>query len=121
MSDLISKTIRFPAYMVDYIESFPGETFSAKLMYVLNDYRGGDESTRQKLDSFRKTLNDYSDLCSRIREDCSRFRSIIIHAEHYMCELDELTSIPLPEVPVLPKPGGKPLGRSGIPPDVPRE
>lgn len=47
--DNISKTVRLPADLVDYINRQEGSNFSQKLVNILEEYRHGDELRRERL------------------------------------------------------------------------
>lgn len=68
MADLISKTVRMPSDVVAFIDAQEGETFSQKLLGILEEYRFGDEYRRKQiakyeaqLESKRNQLRVYSD------------------------------------------------------------
>ena len=72
MSNLISKSVRIPKDMVDFIERQEGITFSEKLLGVLDEYRNGDADRQKRLQEYeaqleskRRTLRDYGSVAIR--------------------------------------------------------
>lgn len=56
MADLISKTVRMPSDVVAYIEAQSGDTFSQKLLGVLEEFRFGDENRRKRIANYEEML-----------------------------------------------------------------
>lgn len=59
--ELIQKSVRLPADLVDYVELCEGETFTEKLVGILLDYRDGLSVRGADL----KVLRERYDSCSR--------------------------------------------------------
>lgn len=66
MSELISKTIRLPSDLLEFIETQPGDTFSAKLIGLVNEFRQGDEIRKVKLKHYNRTIKQYDQLYSKL-------------------------------------------------------
>lgn len=62
----VSKTIRLPVELVEYVELQDGKNFSAKLISLLDDVRNGDANRRA-------TIAEYDDL---IRDRRQKLREI---------------------------------------------
>lgn len=62
----VSKTIRLPVELVEYVELQDGKNFSAKLINLLDDIRNGDANRRA-------TIAEYDDL---IRDRRQKLREI---------------------------------------------
>ncbi len=79
---LVPKSVRLPADLVAFVESKKGRTFSQKLIYVLEDYRAGDDIRLEEIEQYdallerkRAELSGYYDIiaqASRISAACAR-------------------------------------------------
>lgn len=66
MMELISKTIRIPSDLLEFIETQPGDTFSAKLIGLVNEFRQGDEIRKFKLENYNRTIKQYDQLYRKL-------------------------------------------------------
>lgn len=94
----ISKTVRMPSDLVDFIESCPfGDNFSQKLLGILYDYRDGDDVRQmekdQYIEAFRVLLREYNEM----KDFADRLRSSVdlLH-EMICCMIPERVSLPDP-------------------------
>ena len=77
MRELISKTIRIPSDLLEFIETQPGDTFSAKLIGLVNEFRQGDDIRKAKLEAYHHTFERYDRLyCDLIHDYDLAHRSI---------------------------------------------
>lgn len=58
MPELISKTVRIPDDVVAYIETQPGDTFSRKLLGILEEYRFGEDNRRRRIADYEDLLEN---------------------------------------------------------------
>lgn len=56
--DNISKTVRIPADLVEYVEGQEGSNFSQKLVGVLEEYRGGDRLREDRIAYYERVLSE---------------------------------------------------------------
>lgn len=57
----ISKTVRMPSDLVEFIDSCPcGDNFSQKLLGILQDYRYGDYSRQKNLEEYSNVFTNIS-------------------------------------------------------------
>ncbi len=102
MSDLTSKSVRLPDYLIEYIESQEGKTFSEKLILLLDDLHHGEVERQKKLQSYQSRIGYYDKIYVRLLNDYGEARRIIISMHKYLDDLRRLAakaSIPEPEVP----------------------
>jgi antitoxin component of MazEF toxin-antitoxin module len=66
-NDLISKTVRLPKYIVDYVNIQDGNTFTAKLVNLLDEVQSGEAKRIKVLNEYdrqimerKETLNELS-------------------------------------------------------------
>lgn len=103
----ISKSIRLPDYLVEFIEAQEGDNFSEKLLGILYDYRCGDTDRQMMLQSYRRDIARYKDLYSRLINEYGEARSIIVRMHKHLDDMKELAdraakeSAPDPEDPDL--------------------
>lgn len=95
---MISKTVRFPAALVDFIDSQPGENFSQRLVGFLEDCQSGEASRQKRLLDFQRDIRHYSDLYSRLVMDYREAYCIMISMQHYLSRLQAMTQNPLPDI-----------------------
>lgn len=93
----VSKTIRLPLDLVAYIELQDGENFSQQLQGILNDYRSGDADRKKKLAEYRRSINRYKEVYSRLVDDYAEAFDIMQGAQWYLRRLKTLADNPLPE------------------------
>lgn len=90
MSGLISKSVRFPVELVEYIETQPGKDFSSKLINLVEEYKGGElrreESIQyyeQLLSANRKKLDEQSDTIRSVNR-------VLTHLQKALVEMNNL-------------------------------
>lgn len=94
----ISKTIRLPLSLVQYIDQAPGDNFSQKLVGLLEDYQHGDEDRQRRLESYQRDIRQYSDLYCRLVSDYRRAHSNLVVVMRYLDELYSMAQKSLPEI-----------------------
>lgn len=93
MSDhLISKTVRLPVYLVEFIEAQEGSTFTEKLQGVLNDARCGDSDYQIKLTHYKRQVERFERLYSDLVKDYDEARSAITKTEVRLDRLRRLAA-----------------------------
>lgn len=106
MDKTVSKTIRLPLDLVEYIELQDGENFSQQLQGILNDYRRGDADRKKRLAEYRRSIDRYRDVYDRLVSDYEEAQVIISNMYSYLRRLKRLVENPLPETAV----GSPPVG-----------
>ncbi len=95
---MISKTVRFPVALVDFIDSQPGENFSQRLVGFLEDCQSGEASRQKRLSDYQCDIRRYSDLYSRLVSDYREAHRIMVNMQHYLSQLQAMTQNPLPDI-----------------------
>lgn len=91
-NELIQKSVRLPADLVDYVESCEGVTFTEKLIGILVDYRDGLTSRTKKLKYMRESQEMFSrDLDKLLKVGRSGYR-VFMRAEHLIADVEEFNN-----------------------------
>ena len=88
----VSKSVRLPCDLVDFIESQEGSNFSEKLLGILHEYRFGDEERQRMLASYRNDITRYRDLYNQLISDYGEARRIIIHMHRYLDDMQQMAA-----------------------------
>ncbi|MCM1113833.1 MAG: hypothetical protein NC399_11330, partial [Muribaculum sp.] len=94
----VSKSVRLPLSVVEFIEKQPGGNFSQKLLGILSDYRSGDAERREQLDLYYVKLRRCREVYSRLSEDYAAAHRIMGGMMCYLHSLSELSEQLLPEI-----------------------
>ena len=87
MKKSVSKSIRLPEYLVEYVEAQPGKDFTSKLFTLLEDCRIGEKKRQEEktyyerlIDERRKELRGYNDILmtvAKLRRDVLTIERIL--------------------------------------------
>lgn len=88
----ISKSIRLPTDLVEFIEAQEGSNFSEKLVSILLEYRDGDADRQRVLESYRQGISRYKELFNRLISDYGEARRIIIHMHRYLDDMQRMAA-----------------------------
>ena len=93
---LVSKTVRMPYDVVEFIEAQEGDTFSQKLLGILEEYQFGDDYRRKRiadseelLENQRKQLRVYSETAFRASRVTQQLGAILCDIERLFPEAAE--------------------------------
>ena len=89
-NELISKSIRLPSDVVDYVEQQPGDTFTSKLVTLLREVRDGDQQRAENLAWYESTLKEKWQKLEELNDDIYRIQLILMHLHHAVDEIDKL-------------------------------
>jgi antitoxin component of MazEF toxin-antitoxin module len=64
--DTVSKSVRLPLELVEYVELQEGKTFSAKLISLLEDIHSGDARRRKTLTEYDRQIEERSQKLTEI-------------------------------------------------------
>lgn len=91
-NELIQKSVRLPADLVDYVELCEGVTFTDKLVRILVDYRDGLTSRAKKL----KYMRERQEMCARdldkLFEVGRNGYRVFMRAEGLIADVEELNN-----------------------------
>lgn len=54
--DLVPKSVRLPADIVDFVDGQSGKDWTQKLVNLITDYRDGELERARELDSYERTI-----------------------------------------------------------------
>lgn len=94
----VSKSVRLPLSLVEFIEKQPGENFSQKLLMILIDYRDGDMKRKYELDQYYSKLRRCRETYDRLAIDYAKAHRIIGSMMYYLNELSDLAQQVLPDI-----------------------
>ena len=89
-NELISKSLRLPSDVVDYVEQQPGDTFTSKLVTLLREVRDGDQQRAESLAWYESTLKERYQKLEDLNDDIYRIQLILMHLHHAVDEIDKL-------------------------------
>lgn len=89
-NELISKSLRLPSDVVDYVEQQPGGTFTSKLVTLLREVRDGDQQRAENLAWYESTLKEKWQKLEELNDDIYRIQLILMHLHHAVDEIDKL-------------------------------
>lgn len=89
-NELISKSLRLPSDVVDYVEQQPGDTFTSKLVTLLREVRDGDQERAENLAWYESTLKERYQKLEDLNDDIYRIQLILLHLHHAVDEIDKL-------------------------------
>lgn len=92
---LVSKSVRIPEELVEFVETRPGETFTEKLVGLLDDLATGKDkrlADLERLDGYiagrRAALDSYWRLCHSANTLEVRYRSLVTALEKELKDLE---------------------------------
>lgn len=89
-NELISKSLRLPSDVVDYVEQQPGDTFTSKLVTLLREVRDGDQQRAENLAWYESILKERYQKLEDLNDDIYRIQLILMHLHHAVDEIDKL-------------------------------
>ena len=89
-NELISKSLRLPSDVVDYVEQQPGDNFTFKLVTLLREVRDGDQQRAENLAWYESTLKEKWQKLEELNDDIYRIQLILMHLHHAVDEIDKL-------------------------------
>ena len=89
-NDLVTKSMRLPPDIVEYVEQQPGDTFTSKLVTLLREVRDGDQQRAENLAWYESTLKERYQKLEDLNDDIYRIQLILMHLHHAVDEIDKL-------------------------------
>lgn len=90
MSDLIKKSIRLPADIVDYVEAQPGRDFTSKLLGLLMECRDTESQRAESLAYYERSIADNT---AKIKEQQNTIYGVTRVLVHLQKALDEINNL----------------------------
>lgn len=89
-NDLISKSLRLPSDVVDYVEEQPGDTFTSKLVTLLREVRDGDQQRAEMLEYYESTIKANQQKIAKQNQEIYQIQRVLMHLHHAVDEIDKL-------------------------------
>jgi ubiquitin C-terminal hydrolase len=68
-NDLISKTVRLPKYIIDYVNLQEGNTFTARLINLLEEVQNGEASRIKILNDYDRQIQERKETLSDLSQN----------------------------------------------------
>ena len=89
-NDLVTKSMRLPPAIVEYVEQQPGDTFTSKLVTLLREVRDGDQERAENLAWYESTLKERYKKLEELDDDIYQIIKVLLHLHHAVDEIDKL-------------------------------
>lgn len=89
-NDLVTKSMRLPSDIVEYIEQQEGDTFTSKLVTLLREVRDGDQERAENLAWYESTLKERYKKLEELDDDIYQIIKVLLHLHHAVDEIDKL-------------------------------
>lgn len=89
-NDLVTKSMRLPPDIVEYIEQQEGDTFTAKFIDLVYEIMNGDKQRAENLAWYESTLKERYQKLEDLNDDIYRIQLILLHLHHAVDEIDKL-------------------------------
>ena len=89
-NDLVTKSMRLPPDIVEYIEQQEGDTFTSKLVTLLREVRDGDQERAENLAWYESTLKERYKKLEELDDDIYQIIKVLSHLHHAVDEIDKL-------------------------------
>lgn len=89
-NDLVTKSMRLPPDIVEYIEQQEGDTFTSKLVTLLREVRDGDQERAENLAWYESTLKERYKKLEELDDDIYQIIKVLLHLHHAVDEIDKL-------------------------------
>lgn len=89
-NDLVTKSMRLPSDIVDYVEQQPGDTFTSKLVTLLREVKDGDQQRAENLAWYESTIEANRQKIAKQNEEIYQIQRVLLHLQHAVDEIDKL-------------------------------
>lgn len=89
-NDLVTKSMRLPSDIVDYVEQQPGDTFTSKLVTLLREVKDGDQQRAENLAWYESTIEVNRQKIAKQNEEIYQIQRVLLHLHHAVDEIDKL-------------------------------
>lgn len=89
-NDLVTKSMRLPSDIVDYVEQQPGDTFTSKLVTLLREVKDGDQQRAENLAWYESTIEANRQKIAKQNEEIYQIQRVLLHLHHAVDEIDKL-------------------------------
>lgn len=89
-NDLVTKSMRLPPDIVEYVEQQPGDTFTSKLVTLLREVRDGDQKRAEHLAWYESTIEANRQKIAKQNQEIYQIQRVLLHLHHAVDEIDKL-------------------------------
>lgn len=89
-NDLVTKSMRLPPDIVEYIEQQEGDTFTAKFIDLVYEIMNGDKQRAENLAWYESTLKERYKKLEELNDDIYQIIKVLLHLHHAVDEIDKL-------------------------------
>lgn len=89
-NDLVTKSMRLPPDIVDYIEQQEGDTFTAKFIDLVYEIMNGDKQRAENLAWYESTIEANRQKIAKQNQEIYQIQRVLMHLHHAVDEIDKL-------------------------------
>ena len=89
-NDLVTKSMRLPPDMVEYIEQQEGDTFTAKFIDLVYEIMNGDKQRAENLAWYESTIEANRQKIAKQNQEIYQIQRVLLHLHHAVDEIDKL-------------------------------
>ena len=89
-NDLVTKSMRLPLDIVEYIEQQEGDTFTAKFIDLVYEIMNGDKQRAENLAWYESTIEANRQKIAKQNEEIYQIQRVLMHLHHAVDEIDKL-------------------------------
>ena len=89
-NDLVTKSMRLPPDIVEYIEQQEGDTFTAKFIDLVYEIMNGDKQRAENLAWYESTIEANRQKILKQNQEIYQIQRVLLHLHHAVDEIDKL-------------------------------
>lgn len=89
-NDLVTKSMRLPPDIVEYIEQQEGDTFTAKFIDLVYEIMNGDKQRAENLAWYESTIEANRQKIAKQNQEIYQIQRVLMHLHHAVDEIDKL-------------------------------
>ncbi|MFU2367281.1 MAG: hypothetical protein ACM685_16740 [Enterobacteriaceae bacterium] len=89
-NDLVTKSMRLPPDIVEYIEQQEGDTFTAKFIDLVYEIMNGDKQRAENLALYESTIEANRQKIAKQNQEIYQIQRVLLHLHHAVDEIDKL-------------------------------
>jgi len=89
-NDLVTKSMRLPPDIVEYIEQQEGDTFTAKFIDLVYEIMNGDKQRVENLAWYESTIEANRQKIAKQNQEIYQIQRVLLHLHHAVDEIDKL-------------------------------
>lgn len=89
-NDLVTKSMRLPPDIVEYIEQQEGDIFTAKFIDLVYEIMNGDKQRAENLAWYESTIEANRQKIAKQNQEIYQIQRVLLHLHHAVDEIDKL-------------------------------